>query len=65
MLVSWSWEWASCTIFSRAVVDLSHFMQQACRPWAPTCVGVANSSGQKFLHEQALAILNNRGKHDN
>ena len=21
MLVSWSWEWASCTIFSRAVVD--------------------------------------------
>ena len=23
MLVSWSWEWASCTIFSRAVVDLN------------------------------------------
>ena len=23
MLVSWSWEWASCTIFSRAVVDHS------------------------------------------
>ena len=22
MLVSWSWEWASCTIFSRAVVDI-------------------------------------------
>ena len=25
MLVSWSWEWASCTIFSRAVVDANPF----------------------------------------
>ena len=50
---------------SLKLLYLSHFMQQACRPWAPTCVGTASSSGQKFLHEQALAILNNRGKHDN
>ena len=27
MLVSWSWEWASCTIFSRAVVDNHTFKQ--------------------------------------
>ena len=28
MLVSWSWEWASCTIFSRAAVDRDRSKEQ-------------------------------------
>ena len=35
-IASWSWEWASCTIFSRAAVDINPFMERMIRE-TPKC----------------------------